>query len=166
MLRSHRLHTVAPHQSELCIAIRRLGRRPQLLQVLEVAIQSRGVKDEETSWLFARIPEGVRFSRGDQHKHPARAQKDLVGDMELHGAVQDEVGLVIADMAMRRRHSATGRKRPLHQREPTLSIRRRGLEPHLAPTRLATQALATLPKEHRNTSELRVHNSDRTLGQG
>ncbi len=151
---SRGLHAVSPHQSQLRLSVWGLGRCPELLQVLEVAVQGGSVEDEEPSGLGTRVPEGVRFPRWHQYERPVRTLEHFAGDTELHRPIQDEIRLFVPDVGVGGRHAPAGGQGPLHQGESTLCGRGRGLEPHLAPPRLAAQSFTALPTDH-DTSRVR-----------
>ncbi len=139
---------MAAHELDLGRAFGRFGKGPELLELLEVMIQRRGVKNEKPGRLVAGVPEGMRLASRDQDKGVLSAVEDVPGDVKLNDTVQDEVSLFVSYMAMCGRHPTTGGQCSLHERESTLRARLRGLEPHLAAACNAVESFTTFETEH------------------
>ena len=107
------------------------------------------MEDEKAGGLATRVPEGVRLARANQDERPARTLENLAGDPELDDPLQDEVGLLVAHVAVGRGHPPSGRQSSLHEGEATLGTRVGCFEPHLAATRDSVQPLTAFPTEQK-----------------
>ena len=139
---------MATHEVEFGVAARWFASCPEKFQLLEVSVQRGRVEDEEAGGLGAGVAKGVCVARGYQHEGSDRSMKHFLADTKFHLPVQDEIGLVVVDVAVSRGHPSRGRQGSLHQRKACVGVDGRGLEPHLAAPRLATESYAASKSDH------------------
>ena len=130
------------HQLPFLLRGRRLVSGPELLEVGEVAVQGGRVDHQQPGGRVRRVAERVPRTSGNKHERLGTTCRRTSVKNERDVAVENEVGLLVARVPVRRRHPAAGRQGAIHERQPAGRVGRESLEEHLAAPRLIANALA------------------------